>query len=245
MDAGAIPQHFGDLRSDPLFARSLNPIFVANDDRRFVDANAAACLFLRQPVESIRNLAIDDVTTPDVRPGLDAIWSDFLEGTLPTRTSPWRLQMPDGPTIPVDLSAIRNYRPGRHLAIVLFPAGAVNDRLGHAAAPSDVVLTKREREILTLVALGNTGVVIAGQLFVSPATVQTHVVNALAKLGARNRAHGITLALQANELDVGILRGGGGPSPAERSLVNLDRAEAPVTDFLPRSGSSIFTALPV
>jgi len=63
------------------------------------------------------------------------------------------------------------------------------------------VLTKREREILALVALGKTGLEIAAQLFVSPSTVQTHMVNTLVKLGARNRAHGIAIALQTGELD--------------------------------------------
>lgn len=76
------------------------------------------------------------------------------------------------------------------------------------------MLTKREREILTLVALGNTGVEIASRLFLSPATVQTHVVNALIKLGAKNRAHGITLAIQANELDLETALVSGDPSLA-------------------------------
>lgn len=113
----AVQQHLEDFRSDPLFARSLNPIFVADDNRRLIDANAAACLFMREPVEAVRKLRIDDLTTPGVRPGLDAMWSDFLAGTLATRTTPWNLQMPDGTSIQVDLSATLNYRPGLHLAM--------------------------------------------------------------------------------------------------------------------------------
>ena len=78
----------------------------------------------------------------------------------------------------------------------------MNERLDGAPAQASTVLTKREREILTLVALGNTGVEIAAQLFLSPTTVATHVTNALVKLGARNRAHGIAIALQNGELDL-------------------------------------------
>jgi len=43
----------------------------------------------------------------------------------------------------------------------------------------------------------------AAALFLSPATVQTHVTNSLIKLGAKNRAHGISIALRAGELDLG------------------------------------------
>lgn len=52
------------------------------------------------------------------------------------------------------------------------------------------------------IALGNTGVQIASRLFLSPTTVQSHVVNALLKLNAKKRAHGIALALEGNELDL-------------------------------------------
>jgi hypothetical protein len=41
---------------------------------------------------------------------------------------------------------------------------------------------------------------IAEQLYISPATVQTHMARTLVKLGAKNRAHGIAIALQTGEL---------------------------------------------
>ena len=55
--------------------------------------------------------------------------------------------------------------------------------------------SQREREILTLLARGSTDVKIAETLGLSPATVQTHVRNAKAKLGARTRAQAVALAL--------------------------------------------------
>lgn len=191
------------LRSRALFMHSLNPMMIADDERRYVDANAAACLFLRASQEAICQLRIDDLTAPDLRPGLDAMWSEFLQGKLAGQSVPWELQLPDGATVQVDVGSIPHLEPGRHLAVILFPAArALNERVAHASCPAIVVLTKREREILTLVALGNTGAQIAGELFLSPATVQTHVANALIKLGAKNRAHAITLALLGGELDL-------------------------------------------
>jgi PAS domain S-box-containing protein len=56
-------------------------------------------------------------------------------------------------------------------------------------------LSAREREIVRLVAAGETGPEIAEQLHISHATVRTHVRNAMAKVGARSRAHLVAKAL--------------------------------------------------
>ena len=198
-----VPSQPDDARSHPLFVRSLNPMLIADDERRYVDANAAACLFLRRPREEICELRIDDLTPPEGRTGIDAEWADFLRGddSGAGTYTPWDMHMPDGTTVAVDLCATPHFRPGRHLAIIMFPAAReLNERVRQAQPPAGDVLTTREREILTLVALGNTGVQIGAQLFLSPSTVQAHMVNTLIKLGARNRAHGIAIALQTGEL---------------------------------------------
>jgi DNA-binding CsgD family transcriptional regulator len=197
-------------RPHPLFVRSLNPMLIADDERRYVGANTAACLFMRLPREEILKLRIDDVTPPHMRAGMPALWTEFLKRRSSRggmQALGWDFQMPDGTSVAVDLSSTPDLQPGRHLAIVVFPpAEAVDELLQQAPMPERAVLTKREREVFTLVALGNTGVEIAAELFISPATVQTHVVNTLIKLGAKNRAHGIAIALQAGELDLGVDR---------------------------------------
>ena len=48
-------------------------------------------------------------------------------------------------------------------------------------------LTRRELEVLRLVAVGRTNREIAHQLFLSPRTVDMHVRNMLGKLGCRSR----------------------------------------------------------
>jgi DNA-binding CsgD family transcriptional regulator/tetratricopeptide (TPR) repeat protein len=66
----------------------------------------------------------------------------------------------------------------------------VGERLGRRAA-RDLErggLTRRELEILRLVAVGRTNREIAHHLFLSPRTVDMHVRNMLAKLGCRSRA---------------------------------------------------------
>lgn len=56
-------------------------------------------------------------------------------------------------------------------------------------------LSAREREIVRLVALGNTGPEIADQLQIAHDTVRTHVRNAMGKTDSRSRAHLVAKAL--------------------------------------------------
>jgi DNA-binding NarL/FixJ family response regulator len=65
------------------------------------------------------------------------------------------------------------------------------------------ILTKREREVMTLVAAGLSNDDIATRLFVSPATAKTHVNRAMTKLGARDRAQLVVLAYET-----GLVRAG-------------------------------------
>jgi DNA-binding NarL/FixJ family response regulator len=64
-------------------------------------------------------------------------------------------------------------------------------------------LTAREREVMTLVALGLTNDEIAGRLVVSPATAKTHVSRAMIKLHARDRAKLVALAYETGFVQPG------------------------------------------
>jgi len=63
-----------------------------------------------------------------------------------------------------------------------------------------VGLTRREEEILRLVADGHTDREIAAALFISPATVRTHLANVYAKLDVRSRTSAIAAARRAGIL---------------------------------------------
>jgi DNA-binding NarL/FixJ family response regulator len=68
---------------------------------------------------------------------------------------------------------------------------------GEATAPPQLdMLTAREREVVTLVAIGLSNDDIAEKLFVSPLTAKTHVNRAMMKLGARDRAQLVVIAYQ-------------------------------------------------
>jgi DNA-binding NarL/FixJ family response regulator len=67
------------------------------------------------------------------------------------------------------------------------------------------VLTDREREIMAHVASGLTNDQIAHQLYLSPATVRTHVSRAITKLGARDRTQLVVLAYETGLVRPGWL----------------------------------------
>lgn len=63
-------------------------------------------------------------------------------------------------------------------------------------------LTPRERDVLSWVAIGATGPEIAATLGISEYTVADHLRNARAKLGARNNAHSVAVALRSGQISI-------------------------------------------
>jgi DNA-binding NarL/FixJ family response regulator len=116
-------------------------------------------------------------------------------------------------------------RPERHIASAAMQAGAsafvarttgpaeLRNAVAAASAQESFVdpsvppkgsrgkLTRRQRQILQLLANGESTSVAARELDLSEETVKTHIKTALARLGARNRTHAVSIALRECLID--------------------------------------------
>ena len=69
--------------------------------------------------------------------------------------------------------------------------------LGQVRSPTnDEPLSARELEVLELVSRGATNREAAAQLFISEATVKTHLLRIFSKLGVDDRTAAVTVALE-------------------------------------------------
>jgi DNA-binding NarL/FixJ family response regulator len=76
-------------------------------------------------------------------------------------------------------------------------APAVASRLvGRMRTPAEEALTAREIEVLALVSKGASNAAIASELFISEATVKTHLIHIFGKLGVDDRTAAVVAALE-------------------------------------------------
>jgi DNA-binding CsgD family transcriptional regulator len=190
------------------FDRSPHPMLLADDQRRWVTANAAACELLAIGSDEVPWRSMDDFTPPSELRRLEREWSAFLASG---EAEGWYdLYIPEQGAVPVEFSAVANLLPSRHLALFMprDSAETPGNKQARQAAWTAVAaanttrapLTKREGEIMTLVAGGLQTGPIAERLVVTPATVSSHVQNSMAKLGARTRAHAVAIALVTGQI---------------------------------------------
>ncbi|MBP2324841.1 DNA-binding NarL/FixJ family response regulator [Kibdelosporangium banguiense] len=82
---------------------------------------------------------------------------------------------------------------------VLSPAVATR-LMGQMRQPASEPLSQRELEVLQLIAQGSTNREAAKQLFISEATVKTHLLHVYAKLGVSDRAAAVATAFSRGYL---------------------------------------------
>jgi PAS domain S-box-containing protein len=191
-----------------LFDRAGTPMLLADDSRRCLDANPAACELLGLSRSEILERRIDDLLAAETAADVDALWDAFLR--VGTQGGKVTLRTRAGYEREGTYSATANIEPGVHLSIFVAHVAevpTVDEPATHRAkvhgGDSGQTLTPRQREVVTMLALGLTGEQIAERLVLSPETIRIHIRNARARLGARTRPQMIALALQAGELDVG------------------------------------------
>jgi DNA-binding CsgD family transcriptional regulator len=189
-------------------------LIVVDDDRNCLETNLAACRIAGRSREELLEGRLDDLLNPSMRERLENVWKAFAESG--GHAGPFELAARGEAAGSVDINVTSEVLPGRHLLIITrseeapatpedralpVDSAAVAKSTQRADPPPPQggrLPTAREREILALLATGSTDGQIAATLGLSPATVQTHVRNAKAKLGARTRAQAVAMALQRN-----------------------------------------------
>jgi DNA-binding CsgD family transcriptional regulator len=88
-------------------------------------------------------------------------------------------------------------------ALPLSPRGALeaSGPSGQTGTGPSIQLSRREREVLQLIAAGQSDAMIAIRLHLSETTVKTHVGTLRTRLGARTRAEAVAIASRMNLLD--------------------------------------------
>jgi DNA-binding CsgD family transcriptional regulator len=179
--------------SDAASASSV-AVLVVDDHCEVAEASLGVCRMLGLGREAILSRPLAELLAPDAGERLGGLWDAFHR--TGGHAGPFELAWSSAAG-PVDINVTASVLPGRHL--IVFSPSQVGSAVGlDSYRPRGAARgpTPRERQILSMLATGDTDVEIARRLELSPATVQTHVRNAKAKLGARTRAQAVAMALR-------------------------------------------------
>jgi DNA-binding NarL/FixJ family response regulator len=170
-----------------------------------------------EAIDLVRDIGGIDVAVLDMRRRCERGEADHVSGIDAIRT-----MLRSEPSLAI---VAHGERAERHLASAALQAGAAayvsrtasaeelrravdaalsNERFVDPAVPprgSRGKLTRRQREILQLLADGESTTVAARELDLSEETIKTHTKHALARLGARNRTHAVAIALRESLIE--------------------------------------------
>jgi DNA-binding CsgD family transcriptional regulator len=186
-----------------VFDNSPVPMTMVDNERRHLAANAPARLLFRMSLAQLLARRIDDHTPPDRLELLGGLWAALLRDGA--AAGPYEVGFPEGCELSVVFCALANALPGQHLIAFLpadWPENELIDVRDARGQRPPGRLSRREREVLSLIAGGADQAQIAAELTIAVPTVRTHVRNVLRKLGARNRAHAIALAVHEGAIEL-------------------------------------------
>jgi PAS domain S-box-containing protein len=169
------------------FTNSQNPMALTDNDRRIVQVNGALAQALGyRPSDLLGRHTYEFVVDGPLLSQEE--WHMAIErGEF---TGEVELRRADGDRLRAQFAVHPERGTGQRR--VLFVALAVS-RWGRHYRRRDSEatgeLSRREREVATMVALGATSQEIASSLHISSNTARKHVNNAMRKVGARSRAH--------------------------------------------------------
>ncbi len=177
------------------FIRSKNAMVLLDDQRRHVAINGAYLSLSGYGRSEIIGRPIYEHVAggPLVT---EREWRALLRREHFTGTA--ELVCSNGRRVTVDFAGHPELVTGRQLVLFVAIRAARSGRQHHDVTPprSDcVALSRRELEVIRLLALGLSGPEVAEELHLAHNTIRTHVRNAMAKAGARSRAQLVARAM--------------------------------------------------
>jgi PAS domain S-box-containing protein len=168
---------------------------LLDDQGRIVHANRVAAYLLGLPQRDLQGIPIARFAAPELQANALELWERFKRDGQASGAG--AILGADGTRRLLEFRASTNYVTGRHLAI-----GRLRDGRRRPRMTEEGVLTPRQRDVLTMLASGLNGPEAAARLYLSPATVRTHVQNAMNALGAKTRAQAVAEALIRGEIEL-------------------------------------------
>jgi PAS domain S-box-containing protein len=180
---------------ETVFERSTNPMSLLSDDRVIVRANQAKARLLGLPLEQLVGRRVEDVVAPEHLATAIETFERARQGGSET-LGEYDLIRADGTRVHVQYALEpTDVIPEATVICIELSTGAAGELTGSEDAASGIALTRREHEVVQLLALGSTGPDIADELVLSHDTVRTHVRNAMGKAGARTRAQLVAMMM--------------------------------------------------
>lgn len=199
----------------PLFRDGVVRALASNDDIEVVAETEDGTAALAAIREHLPAVAVLDYRMP----GLDGaqVAAAVLRDELPTRVLLvsahddaaivyHALQQGAAGFLPKDstraeiVAAVLNCARGRDVVAPTLASGLAGE-IRRRAEPSGPTLSPREREVLNMIAAGKSIPAMAGELFLAPSTVKTHVQRLYEKLDVGDRAAAVAEAMRRGLLE--------------------------------------------
>jgi PAS domain S-box-containing protein len=189
-----------------LFEQSRVPMALVDRERRYVDVNDAGLALFNTRREDVIGQLVGRTAVGDEQTDAAGQWRRLLRTNelYGERT----VLHPNGSLLRIGYAAHGSTVNGRWLALFVTlsahfePDGAelITSTMPARTLQADAhrpaaALTPREREVVRRVALGASTRQIAADLYLSPATVRSHVRNAMVKTNSHTRAQLVALVL--------------------------------------------------
>ena len=181
-----------------VFERTANPVALLDEDRQIVAVNAAAAELLGAPREQLVGRSLRESVKPSELVQSDAEWDRFL--STGEYAGSRDMVRADGGEVHVEFAARLAGIDGHRRAIYVAMAAGEPEAVTIARGAAELGLTEREREVVTLIAMGHDTGDIAADLHISPETVRTHVRNAMGKLNVHTRAQLVAVVLTGEQM---------------------------------------------